>query len=137
MRQRPLKWIKYFLLYYIIKHSIVSTLVVISSDEDTGNQSVASRTRSQRARQRTSSTAPLIEIDTNDPPPTSQPTDNNPLTNSQDRQRAPKQQISRCLENGTRIDLSLSEISDEEVDYGSYASNVDLDIAPDISWSPL
>ena len=41
------------------------------------------------------------------------------------------------LKNGTRIDLSLSEISDEEVDYGSYASNVDLDIAPDISWSPL
>jgi hypothetical protein len=30
-----------------------------------------------------------------------------------------------------------SEISDEEVDYGSYASNVDLDIAPDSSWSPL
>ena len=55
----------------------------------------------------------------------------------QDRQRAPKQQISRCLENGTRIDLSLSEISDEEVDYGSYASNVDLDIASDSSWSAL
>ena len=53
------------------------------------------------------------------------------------RQRAPKQQISRCLENGTRIDSSLSEISDEEVDYGSYASNVDLDIAPDSSWTPL
>ena len=50
--------------------------------------------------------------------------------------RAPKQQISRCLENGTMIDLSLSEISDEEVDYGSYASNVDLVIAPG-SWSPI
>ena len=83
------------------------------------------------------SVAPPIEIITIDPPPTSQPTDNNPLTNLQDRQRAPKQQISRCLENGTRIELSLSEISDEEVDYGSYASNVDLDIAPDSSWSPL
>ena len=81
--------------------------------------------------------APPIEIITIDPPPTPQPTDNNPSTNSQDRQRAPKQQISRCLENGTRVELSLSEISDEEVDYGSYASNVDLDIAPDISWSPL
>ena len=46
------------------QHSIAPTLVVISSDEDTGNQSVASRTRSQRARQRTSSTAPLIEITT-------------------------------------------------------------------------
>ncbi len=49
----------------------------------------------------------------------------------------PKQQISRCLENGTRIDSSLSEISDEEGDYDSYASNVDLDIAPDSSWSAL
>ena len=38
------------------QHSIVSTLVVISSDEDTGNQSVASRTRSQWARQRTNHT---------------------------------------------------------------------------------
>ena len=117
--------------------SIASTLVVTSSDEDTRNQSVASRTRSQRARQRTPDITPPTEIITIDPPPTSQPTDNNPSTNSQDRQRAPKQQISRCLENGTRIDLSLSEISEEEVDYGSYASNVDLDIAPDISWSPL
>ena len=116
--------------------SIAPTLVVTSSDEDTGNQSVASRTRFQRARQKTPDIAPPIEIITIDPPPTSQPTDNNPLTNLQDRQRAPKQQISRCLEDGTRIDLSLSEISDEEVDYGSYASNVDLDIAPG-SWSPI
>ena len=90
-----------------------------------------------KARHRTSAIAPLIENITNDPPPTSQPTDNNPLTNLQDRQRAPKQQISRCLEDGTRIDLSLSEISDEEVDYDSYASNVDSDIAPDSSWSAL
>ena len=81
--------------------------------------------------------APPIEIITIDPLPTSQPTDNNPLTNSQDRQRAPKQQISRCLENGTWIDLSLSEISDEEVDYGSSASNANSDIAPDSSWSAL
>ena len=35
-----------------------------------------------------------------------------------------------------RVFLSLSEISDEEVHYGSYASNVDLDIAPG-SWSPI
>ena len=110
---------------------------MISSDDVTENQSVASRTRFQRARQRTPAIAPPIEIITNDPPPTSQPTDNNPLTNLQDRQRAPQQQLSRCLEDGTRIDLSLSEISDEEVDYGSYASNVDLDIAPDSSWSAL
>ena len=117
--------------------SIASTLIVLSSDEDTGNQSVASRTRFQRARQRTPDIAPPIENITNDPPLTSQPTDNNPLTNLQDRQRAPQQQLSRCLEDGTRIDLSLSEISDEEVDYGSYASNVDLDIASDSSWSAL
>jgi hypothetical protein len=52
-------------------------------------------------------------------------------------QRAPKQQISRCLEDGTMIDLSMSEISDEEVDYGSYASNANSVIAPDSSWSAL
>jgi hypothetical protein len=57
--------------------------------------------------------------------------------NLQDRQRAPKQQISRCLKNGTGIELSLSEISDEEVDYGSYASNANSDIAPNSSWTPL
>ena len=113
--------------------SIAPTLVVISSDEDTENQSVAGRTK---ARHRTLAIAPPIENITNDPPPTSQPTDNNPSTNLQDRQRAPKKKISRCLENGTRINLSLSEISDEEVDYGSYASNDDLVIAPG-SWSPI
>ena len=52
-------------------------------------------------------------------------------------QRAPQQQLSRCLEDGTRIDLSLSEISDEEVDYGSSASNANSDTAPDSSWTPL
>ena len=57
------------------------------------------------------------------------------LKHLQDRQRAPKQKISRCLENGTRIDLSLSEISDEEVDYGSSASNANSVIASDSSWS--
>ena len=69
--------------------SIASTLVVSSSEEDTRNQSIASRTM---ARHRTTSTAPLIENDTNDPPPTSQPTDDNPLTDLQDRQRAPLKQ---------------------------------------------
>ena len=48
-----------------------------------------------------------------------------------------QQQLSRCLEDGTRVDLSLSEISDEEVDYGSSASNANSDIAPDSSWTPL
>ena len=120
-----------------IWYSIAPTLVVISSDDDTENQSVASRTRFQRARQRTPAIAPPIENITNDPPPTSQPTDNNPLTNLQDRQRAPKQQLSRCLEDGTRIDLSLSEISDEEVDYGSFASIANSDTDSDRSWTPL
>ena len=109
------------------QHSIASTLVVISSDEDTGNQSVASRTRSQRARQRTSSTAPLIENDTNDPPPTSQPTDDNPLTDLHDRQRAPQKHLSRCLEDRTRIELSLSEISDEAAN-GQKELNCSLEI---------
>jgi hypothetical protein len=59
------------------------------------------------------------------------------LTNLQDRQRAPQQQLSRCLEDGTTIDLSLSEISDEEVDYGSSASTANSDTAPDSSWTPL
>ena len=48
-----------------------------------------------------------------DPPPTSQPTDDNPLTDLQDRQRAPLKQLSRCLENRTRIESPMSEISDE------------------------
>ena len=64
------------------------------------------------ARHRTTSTAPLIENDTNDPPPTSQPTDDNPLTDLQDRQRAPLKLLSRCLENRTRIESPTSEISE-------------------------
>ena len=100
---------------------------MLSSDEDTGNQSVASRTRSQRACQRISSTAPPIENDTNDPPPTSQLTDDNPMTNLQGRQRAPQKQLSRCLEDGTRIELPLSEISDKAVN-GQMESNCSLEI---------
>ena len=83
------------------QHSIAPTLVVISSDEDTENQSVASRTRlqraRQRARQRASAIAPLIENITNDPPPTSQPTDNNLLTDLQDRQRQDRQRTTYIL----------------------------------------
>jgi hypothetical protein len=109
------------------KISIASTLVVLSSDEDTGNQSIASRTRFQRARQRTTSTAPLIENDTNDPPPTSQPTDDNHMTDLQDRQRAPLKHLSRCLENRTRIELPMSEILDEAVN-GQKELNCSLEI---------
>ena len=35
------------------------------------------------------------------------------MTDLRDRQRAPLKQLSRCLEDRTRIELSLSEISDE------------------------
>jgi hypothetical protein len=107
--------------------SIALTLIVLSSDEDTGNQSVANRTRSQRACQRTTSSAPLIENDTNDPPPTSQLTDDNPTTNLQGRQRAPQKQLSCCLEDRTRIDLHMSEKSDEAVN-GEMESNCSLKI---------
>ena len=96
---------------------------MISSDDDTENQSVASRTK---ARHRTSAIAPPIENTANDPPPTSQPTDNNPWTDLQVRQRAPQKQLSRCLEDRTRIDLSLSEISDEAVN-GQMESNRSLE----------
>ena len=64
------------------------------------------------------------ETDANDPPPTSQFTNDNPLTDLQGRQRAPLKQLSRCLENRTRIESPMSEISDEEVDYGSFESSV-------------
>ena len=94
------------------------------------------RTRSKRACQRTTSTAPLIENDTNDPPPTSQPTDDNPMTDLQDRQRAPLKQLSRCLENRTRIESPMSGISDEEVDYGSFDSSAYPATDSDRAWSP-
>ena len=90
-----------------------------------------------KARHRTSAIAPPIENIANDPPPTSQPTDNNPLTDLQVRQRAPKEQLSRCLENRTRIESPMSEISDEEVDYGSFASIANPDTDSDCSWTPL
>ena len=51
--------------------------------------------------------------------------DNNLFTDLQDRQRAPQKQLSRCLEDRTRIDLSLSEISDEDVN-GQRESNRSL-----------
>ena len=53
-----------------------------------------------------------------------------PLTDLQDRQRAPQKQLSRCLENRTRIESPMSGISDEEVDYGSFASIANPAIIP-------
>ena len=61
------------------------------------------------ARHRTTSTAPLIENDTNDPNPR--------------------------LENRTRIESPMSEISDEEVDYGSFESNFNPSTDSDHQWS--
>lgn len=47
------------------------------------------------------------------------------------------QEIRGKRKNRTRIESPMSEISDEEVDYGSSASNANSDIAPDSSWTPL
>ena len=55
-------------------------------------------------------------------PPTSQLTDDNPLTDLQGRQRAPLTQLRRCFENNTRNESSMSDTPDEEVDYGSSGS---------------
>ena len=48
-------------------------------------------------------------------------TNDNSLTDLQDRKRAPSKQLRRCLENHTRSDSSMSKISDDEVDYGSFS----------------
>jgi hypothetical protein len=105
---------------------------VLPADDDTevqssiqssgeGNQSVASRTRLQRARQRLPAIAlPITHTDLNDPPSTSQFTNDNSLIGLQDRQRAPLKHSRCCLENHTRNDSSMTEVSDEEVDYGSF-----------------
>ena len=60
-----------------------------------------------------------MNTDPNDPPSTPQLTNANPLIAPQDRQRAPLKQLRRCLDTNTRNDSSMSETSDEEVDYGS------------------
>ena len=83
----------------------------------------------------TTSTASPIENDTNDPPLTSQPTDGNPLTDLQDRQRAPLKQLSRCCEDHTRNEPSTCGTPDEEVDYGSCGSSVNPSTDSDHKWS--
>ena len=71
-----------------------ATIIVPSSGDDT----VSGNTRAfQLARQRTTSTAPLIENNTNDPP----------------------KHLRRCFEIHSRNESSMSESSDEEVDSGS------------------
>ena len=71
-----------------------------------------------------------MHTDPYDPLPTTQLTNDNSLTGSQDRQRAPLKLLRRCLENRTRIESPMSVISDEEVDYGSFASIANPAIIP-------
>jgi len=133
---------------------------VSSSDDDTeiqssiqsseeGDQSIASRTRLQLARQRLPTIAlptesspleqhpqtPITHTDLHDPPSTPQFTNANSLTGLQDRQWAPLKHSRRCLVNHTRTDSPMSETSVEEVDYGS----PDIDAIPhtdsDHAWS--
>ena len=75
------------------------------------------------------------ETDANDPPPTSQFTNDNPLTDLQGRQRAPLKQLRRCFENHTRNESSMSETPDEEVDYGSSGSIANPSTDSDHAWS--
>ena len=110
-----------------------------SSDEDTeiqsspqspedGNQSngIYRRTRSQTAPQR---------IPHNEPPPTPQLTNDNPLTDLHGRQRAPLKQLRRCFENLTGNESSMSGTRDEEVDYGSCGGSVNPPTDSDHAWS--
>ena len=76
-----------------------------------------------------------MHTDPNDPLPTPQLTNDNSLTGSQDRQRAPLKHSRRCLENHTRNDSSMSEILDEEVDYGSYGVDAFSLTDSDHAWS--
>ena len=64
------------------------------------------------------------------------PTHNdNHLNDLQGRQRAPLKQLRRCFENHTRNELSMSETSDEEVDYGSLESIANPPTGSDHAWS--
>ena len=75
------------------------------------------------------------ETDANDPPPTSQFTNDNPLTDLQGRQRAPSTHLRRCNENHTRNGLPMNETQDEEVDYGSSGSIANPLTDSDHAWS--
>ena len=75
------------------------------------------------------------ETDANDPPPTSQFTNDNPLTDLQGRQRAPLTHLRRCNENHTGNESPMNETLDEDVDYGSFESNANPSIHSDYAWS--
>ena len=57
------------------------------------------------------------------------------IPGSQHRQRAPLKHLRRCLETHTRNDSSMSEILDEEVDYGPYGVNAFSLTDSDHAWS--
>ena len=76
-----------------------------------------------------------MDTDPYDPLPTPQLTNDNPLIGLPDRQRAHLKHSRRCLENHTRNDSSMSEILDEEVDYGSYGVNAFSLTDSDHAWS--
>ena len=137
------------------------TLIVLPSDDDTevqpsmqsseeGDQSIASRTRYHLARRSTTTTAlhteslpsqqnlqtPITNTDPTDPLPTPQPTNDHSLIDLQDRKRALLKHSGRCFENHTGIVLpSMSEASDEEVDYGSFGIVANLNTDSDHEWS--
>ena len=78
---------------------------------------------------------PMHETDANDPPPTSQFTNDNPLTDLQDRQRAPLKHLRRCLENHTRNESSMSDTPDGVVDYGPFKGITNPPTVSDHVWS--
>ena len=62
-------------------------------------------------------------------------TNDNPLTDLQDRQRAPLKQLRRCFENFTGNESSMNGTPDEEVDYGSCGSSANPLTDSDYAWS--
>ena len=78
---------------------------------------------------------PIVQTDPNDPLPTPRLTNDNSLTGSQDRQRAPLKQLRRCLDTNTRNESSMSETSDEEIDFGSPNIDAVQNTDSDHAWS--
>ena len=75
-------------------------------------------------------------ITNTDPLPIPQPTNDHSLIDLQDRKRALLKHSGRCFENHTGIVLpSMSEASDEEVDYGSFGIIENPNINFDQEWS--
>ena len=66
----------------------------------------------------------MLSTNLNYCPPPPQPTNDNLLSDLKDIQKAPLKHLRRCLENHTRFELSMSETSDEEADYGSFDESI-------------